>query len=753
MRRFITLVTLAILSSVTTGVAGTIYWVGTTGNYSDGANWNTQSNGSGTSGAPTNTDDIVIDRNATITIDGTYFPSSLWIINNAVVNFTNPATSKTYTIGGSLSVSPQFKVEAGSTLNIQGTASIVIEVLAGSLAQIYGTIDITGSSSRMNYLGGTTQVMNGGKLRYGPGSSNGTGSRATFFMLGGSTYEVYKNGGSFPTGTYDEGSLILNTGAVANPALFNMNSSVGSYGSYEFNSPGYTNTTNGFNQNISVSNFKLTDDGSGKWVFSTSNSTSYTLTVNGDLTQDANTTIDINRAASGSQATVLLLKGSLYTQGNITESGNNTGSEIQMNASFPVNLNLGTDPNALTNDVSLRINAAADILGGVIYMPNSPNAKLYLDNGNLDVLTNTGAMIIQSPLPGAIVGGSVASHIIGRMIRASNQSAAYEFPVSNNATQLAKAVITPNNANATNWDVSFKTPNPNAGSGLTPGSIEMVTPYYWTIDAIGAPAAGASNLTLHYSDLTSSTVVIPAQLKMVTWNGSSWVSLGGLDNGGNLTNTLGSTGGAAPGDPVTNFAIFRPYALGGILGTLPISIEYFTGMKNGKDHNLAWKVNCTNSPGVTMTLERSSDSRSFRGIKTINADAIRCREPFNHTDSEPLGGLNYYRVKIVDADGQVSYSKIIGLLNRQTGFEVVGIAPNPANQQQESILSISSTKPGSITVLITDMNGRRISSRVFPMIAGNNQLKLETTQLPSGQYTVTILGDDGETISRTVLKL
>ena len=133
-------------------------------------------------------------------------------------------------------------------------------------------------------------------------------------MLGGSTYEVYKNGGSFPTGTYDEGSLILNTGAVANPALFNMNSSVGSYGSYEFNSPGYTNTTNGFNQNISVSNFKLTDDGSGKWVFSTSNSTSYTLTVNGDLTQDANTTIDINRAASGSQATVLAFKGSLYTQ-------------------------------------------------------------------------------------------------------------------------------------------------------------------------------------------------------------------------------------------------------------------------------------------------------------------------------------------------------------------------------------------------------------------------------------------------------
>lgn len=750
MNKTFTLIILAVLSGFC-GYSGTIYWVGTTGNYSDGANWNTQSNGSGTSGAPVNTDDIVIDRNATITIDGNFQPSSLWIINNATVTFTNAIAARTYSIGGSATMFPQFKVEAGSTLNITGTSSILIEMIAGNSAQIFGTIDITGTGSRMTYLGGTTTVMTGGKLRYGPGSSNGTGSLATFFMLNGSTYEVYKNGGSFPTGTYDPGSLILNTGAVANPALFNMNSSVGSYGNYAFNSPGFTNTTNGINQNISFHDFRILNDGAGKWVFSTSNSTSYTLTVTGQFFVDLNCTFDVNRAASGSQPTTILASGDVFCYGNFIESGNNTGSIIELIGSLPANLVI--QPGSMEGDVSVRMNRTADVLSSDLYMSISPNAKLYLVNGNIDVLTNNEVVYIQNKAPDAIVGGSIASHIIGRLIRVSDQTSSYAFPVSNNASQLALAVINPSTTDSTVWDVSFLAPNPNAGSGLTPGVIDMVTPYYWTIDAIGTPASGASNLTLHYSDLVSSTVLIPAQLKMITWNGSNWVSLGGTDNGGNVTNTLGSSGGAAPGDPINNFAIFRPYALGGVLGTLPISIEYFTGAKSGRNHNLNWKVSCSNSPYLTMTLERSKDSRSFLGIKTISADAARCLEPFSHSDADPMEGLNYYRIKITDADGKVSYSKIIGLLNRNGGFEVVGISPNPSVPGQETVINISSASKSVITIVLTDMHGRRISTQTYNCIAGNNQYQVNTNQLPAGKYQVTVLSENGEYVSKQLIKL
>ncbi|MEI2748551.1 MAG: T9SS type A sorting domain-containing protein [Ferruginibacter sp.] len=752
MNKFFTLCFLSLLISFNQASAGTIYWVGTTGNYSDGANWNTQSNGSGTSGAPINTDDIVIDRNATITIDGTFSPSSLWIVNNAVVNFTNTAASFTYTIGGSITVSPAFKIEAGSTLNVQGTAAIVLQLALGNLAEISGILDITGTSSRMTYAaGGITVVKNGGKIRYGGSSSNGAGTVNSLIMENGSTYEVYKNGGSFPTGTYFEGSLVLNTGAVANMCLFSMNSSVGSYGNYEFNSPGYIGTTSGFNQNITVHDFTLTDDGIGNWVFSTSPATTYTFHVTGKLTQLTNTTIDINRAASGTQETVLRVDGDIYADGIITESNNNTGAILEMGGLSAANCAIY--PTTLTNDVSFRVNkpSGINIISDYLFLPNSANAKLILASGNIDVLLNTKAVFVLNPDPAAIVGGTVNSHIIGKLNRVTNQTAAYAFPVSDNAAQIATATITPNDVTPTSWEVTFIAPNPNAGSGLTPGQIEMVTPYYWDISRIFTPLqANASNISFDYSGLTSSTVLIPAQLKILHWNGSSWTSLGGSTSAGTITNTLGSTGAAAPGDPVTTFS---PFALGGILGTLPVTIEYFTGKKTSTANLLTWKVNCTNTPTVTMTVERSNDGRNYQPIHNITADEVRCRQAFNYTDAAPGKGMNYYRLRVTDADGKAAYSKIIGLISETNGLSVVNIFPNPVEAASQVTLNLASAEKTNISIVVLDKTGRVMLKKQAAVIAGSNQVAIPVEGLAKGNYVVNIITDAGKTISTSLIKL
>jgi hypothetical protein len=753
MHKIFTLCFLSLLISFTQASAGTIYWVGTTGNYSDGANWNTQSNGSGTSGAPVNTDDIVIDRNATITIDGTFSPSSVWIINNAVVNFTNSAASFTYTIGGSITVSPAFKIESGSTLNVQGTAAIVLQLAIGNTAEIYGTLDISGTSSRMTYAaGGITIVKNGGKIRYGGTSSNGAGTVTSLIMENGSVYEVYKNGGSFPTGNYFEGSLVLNTGAVANMCLFSMSSSVGSYGNYEFNSPGYTGTNSGFNQNITVHDFTLTDDGAaGKWVFSTSPATTYTFHVTGKLTQLSNTTIDINRAASGTQETVLRVDGDIFADGIITESNNNTGSIIEMGGISAANCYIA--PTTLTNDVSFRVNkpAGVNIISDYLFIPNSANAKLILTSGNIDVLLNTKAVFVLNSDPAAIVGGTVNSHIIGKLNRVTNQTAAYAFPVSDNETQIATATITPDDVTLTSWEVTFIAPNPNAGNGLTPGQVEMVTPYYWDISRIFAPVqANASNISFDYSGLTSSTVLIPAQLKILHWNGSSWTSLGGSTNSGTITNTLGSTGAAAPGDPVTTFS---PFALGGILGTLPVTIEYFTGKKTSTANLLTWKVNCTNTPTVTMTVERSNDGRNYDQLHNITADEVRCRQAFNYTDINPGKGINYYRLRVTDADGKAAYSKIIGLTSETNGLSIVNIFPNPVEASSQVTLNLASAEKSNISIIVLDKTGRLMLKKQYALIAGSNQVTIPVEGLAKGSYVVNVVTEAGKTISTSMIKL
>jgi hypothetical protein len=742
MKRLVTLLLICLFASSTPSVeAATIYWVGTTGNYSDGLNWNTQPDGSGTSGVPVNTDDVVISKNATINIDGTYQPSSLWITNNAVVNFTNSVASRNYSIGGSLTVSPAFKIEAGATLNIQGTAAVVLDVITGNAAQIYGTLDFTGTSSRMVYLGGITQVMNGGKLRYGPGSSNGTGSTTTFFMLNGSTYEVYKNGGSFPTGTYDAGSTILNTGAVANAATFNMNSSVGSYGIYEFNSPGYTNTTNGVNQNITVSGFKLTNNGTGRWVFSTSNSTAYTLTVNGQFYMDAGTSLDINRAASGSQATTILANGDFYSFGSITETGNNIGSVIEFGGSTPANL--GISPTALSNNVSLRINRTAPLLSDDVYMPNSPDARLYLVNGNLDVLTNDALVYLNNPLPDALVGGTVNSHIIGRLARKSGGTGTYDFPVSNNATQLAMASITPASATGSLWDVTFFAPNPDASNGLTPGTIDMVTPYYWRIDNSNPEVIGATTIALHYSELSSPMVLNPAQLKVLNWNGTAWESLGGAVAGGAASNTLGSNGAPAPVDSVTTFSLLSKFALGGVVGTLPLSLEYFRGAKSGAANLLRWKINLPENETIAIYLERSADARRFSTLNQWTADATACRLPFEYADQLPIKGTGYYRLRIVDADGRTTYSPVIALLQGETDQLALQLYPNPVYKGSHATLTIGTQQAKTCSIALIDVTGKQLWATKQALQPGSNPVNLPAQLLPTGTYRVVVQPENG----------
>lgn len=180
-------------------------------------------------------------------------------------------------------------------------------------------------------------------------------------------------------------------------------------------------------------------------------------------------------------------------------------------------------------------------------------------------------------------------------------------------------------------------------------------------------------------------------------------------------------------------------------GTLPISIEFFRGYKNGSQHNLNWKVTCTNTPRATMTLERSADGRNFTGIYTITAEAARCLQPFDHVDASPLSGLNYYRLKMVDADGKVTYSTIIALLNKASGFDIIGVIPNPVPKAGNAILNVTSAQKGQLQIVVNDMAGRQLLQQSQQLVAGSNPISLQLQGLAAGVYQITGYMIDGST--------
>jgi len=168
---------------------------------------------------------------------------------------------------------------------------------------------------------------------------------------------------------------------------------------------------------------------------------------------------------------------------------------------------------------------------------------------------------------------------------------------------------------------------------------------------------------------------------------------------------------------------------------LPVAVNYLTGRKQGSDHLLNWKVTCTGSTGVTMTLERSADARNFTGIHTIAATALRCQQPFDHTDTDPLKGMNYYRIKIIDSDGKITYSTTVALLNAVKGFDIISIAPNPVVNGNFK-LNVTSAQAGKMDVAIFDMQGRLVNAQTITVSAGFNSLPVHVNDLSPGTYTI-----------------
>ncbi|MBL0146849.1 MAG: T9SS type A sorting domain-containing protein [Chitinophagaceae bacterium] len=185
---------------------------------------------------------------------------------------------------------------------------------------------------------------------------------------------------------------------------------------------------------------------------------------------------------------------------------------------------------------------------------------------------------------------------------------------------------------------------------------------------------------------------------------------------------------------------------------LPIVVNYLQGTKQGGSHNLNWKVTCASSSSATMVLERSADNRNFAAINTVTADALRCAQPFNYVDASPLAGVNYYRLRITDANGKVTYSNTIALVNKLSGVEIVGIAPNPVTSAGAATLNVASAQQGTLKIVVTDLAGRQLITQTEKIIAGSNQIPMNFAKLSGGSYQVTAITEDGKATSVRFIK-
>lgn len=170
-------------------------------------------------------------------------------------------------------------------------------------------------------------------------------------------------------------------------------------------------------------------------------------------------------------------------------------------------------------------------------------------------------------------------------------------------------------------------------------------------------------------------------------------------------------------------------------GVLPIKIISFTTIPKGTQVHLQWIVSEQTNVS-TYEVEASADGRVFTNIATVASNGNQ-GATYNAIHLDPIAGINYYRIKIIEKDGAISYSEI-RKVNFGKGGEVI-IYPNPVSTGIIHI-SLTGTMIGkAATVSILSMDGKLISQQ---KITSTSQTEMiDVSKLASGSYVVRIVTD------------
>ena len=128
-------------------------------------------------------------------------------------------------------------------------------------------------------------------------------------------------------------------------------------------------------------------------------------------------------------------------------------------------------------------------------------------------------------------------------------------------------------------------------------------------------------------------------------------------------------------------------------------------------------------------VERSSDGRNFSTLASVTASGnTSLIRNYSFTDQHPFQPVNYYRLKIVDADGRFSYSKVVAVKMNATDF--LQIFPNPVHD----ILFVQANGINeNATLEITDATGRKLKEEKI-ILNGSTSFSVDIKDIPKGVY-------------------
>ncbi len=358
-------------------------------------------------------------------------------------------------------------------------------------------------------------------------------------------------------------------------------------------------------------------------------------------------------------------------------------------------------------------NIAADAQGiqGTLVNGQSPNAvRVRIKNNTAATLTgNLVSLRFSLRIPDQGAGNP---NIVATSLMTNAGSITYPAPYSETSYRYYDVSVTLNGGNPVNiapgaeldvFNVAFSNGGNNSG-------VELVAKAF-----TGPGSAGPNNATEFYA------------------------SINGADNTDNTTrfynNGVNSSG-------LSNSPTLSVVGLSGIV--LPVNYTHIEANKEGSNAVITWGT-ASEKNNAGFDIERSIDGKNFSKIGTVRSQAANgnssSKLEYSFIDNKTLGGVNYYRLKQNDIDGNSRFSQVVNVTFDASGN--VKTFPNPASR------NVTVVAAGVQSIEVYAITGQKLS---VPVTYGSTSHEVNTQGLANGNYTLRITTANGVTNQKVVVQ-
>lgn len=324
---------------------------------------------------------------------------------------------------------------------------------------------------------------------------------------------------------------------------------------------------------------------------------------------------------------------------------------------------------------------------------------------------------------GAIISGSATSYIIADnvgLLRHSIPSVStYDFPIGDSDEYspltfiLNSGSLTPNVSKVTVNVKDNTHPNISGSNYLS---------RYWSLNNEGV---SSPNYTISYtyqdSDINGDEAVLKARKFSTSGN-----EIGGTVNIG--SNVLSNT-----------YTSFSDHTGESEPGVLPVTLISFTADAIKSGVQLKWQTG-TEIDNSYFEIQRSKDGYVFDAVGSVEGNGNSSELiDYSFTDKKAPFGINYYRLRQVDFDGDFEYSPII-FVNYEgfiTGMDMV-IYPNPAHADDINLYFETGNLTSTVHIQIVDMLGVVQYGVSLEMLTFKETFTLNAGDLTTGLYYIVV---------------